>query len=267
MSVEVNRSPLKAPPLREAGQSIRDSIFDIAFGRLLPSLWLCTLLWALVLEAALRQQLRWTPSAQAYGAVAVAFSILAAFQFLHARRRLRALQLGRDGERIVAEFLDRALLPLGARVLHDIPANGFNLDHVVIAPQGVFVIETKTRSKPPRTDARVTLTDVGLLIAGRAPDRDPITQVVAASRWVSQLLAESTGQAVTARGVVVFPGWYVEPMTRQWLNAQRPWVLEPKSLPAFLNYEPPVLSDREVAMFANHLARYVRAHQSAVRNQ
>ena len=267
MSIEVNRSPLKAPPLREPGQSIRDSIFDIAFGRLLPSLWLCTLVWALALEAALRQQLRWTPSAQAYGAVAIAFSILAAFQFVHARRRLRALQLGRDGERVVGEFLERALLPMGARVLHDIPADGFNLDHVVIAPQGVFVIETKTRSKPRRSDARVTVTDEGVLIAGLPPDRDPITQVLAASRWVSKLLEKTTGQRVVARGIVVFPGWYVEPMTRQWLNAHRPWVLEPKSLPAFLQYEPPVLSDREVTMFANHLEVYVRAHQSAARNK
>jgi len=265
MSAKINRSPLKAPPLREAGQSVRDSIIDLLFGRLLPSLWLCTLLWALVLETALRRQLRWMPSAQAYGVVALAFSILTALQLLYARQRLRALELGRDGERLVGEFLDGALLPLGARVVHDIPADGFNLDHVVIAPQGVFVVETKTRTKP-WAEARVSLTDDGLLIAGLPPDRDPITQVLAASRWVSELLEESTGQRVAARGVVVFPGWYVEPMTRQWLNAQRPWVLEPKSLPAFLKHEPPILSDREVAMFANHLARYVRAHQSAARN-
>jgi len=266
MSAEITRSPLKALPLREAGQSIRDSIIDLVFGRLLPSLWLCTLLWVLVLEAALRQHLPWMPSAQAYGVIAIAFSILTALQFIYSRRRLRALALGRDGERLVGEFLDGALLPLGARVFHDVPAAGFNLDHVVITPQGVFVIETKTRSKPWR-EARVTLTDEGLLIAGLAPDRDPITQVLAASRWVSELLEESTGQRVAARGVVVFPGWYVEPMTRQWLNAQRPWILEPKSLPAFLRHEPTVLSDREIAMFANHLARYVRAYQSAARNQ
>jgi hypothetical protein len=267
MSVEISRSPLKTPPLREAGQSIRESIIDLVIGRLLPSLWLCSILWVLVLETAVREHFRWTLSARVYEVVAVAVSFLTALQFTYSRRRLRSLELGRDGERLVAQFLDRALLPLGARVLHDIPADGFNLDHVVIAPQGVFVIETKTRSKPPRVDARVTLTDEGLLIAGLPPDRDPITQVVAASRWVSGLLEESTGQRVAARGVILFPNWYIEPMTRHWLNAQRPWVLEPKALPAFLRHEPPILSEREVTMFANHLARYVRAHQEAARNQ
>jgi len=263
MSVEVNRSPLKARPLRDAGQSIQDSILDIAFGRLLPSLWICTVLWAIVLEAAMRQHFGWTAPAEAYGTVAAAVTMLCALQCIYSQRRLRALQLGRDGERLVGEFLDRALLPLSARVLHDVPADGFNLDHVVIAPQGVFVIETKTRSKPLRADARVTLTDNGLLIAGLPPDRDPLAQVVAASRWLSELLEDSTGQRVTARGVVVFPGWFVEPMTRDWLNAPRPWVLEPKSLPAFITHAPSALSAREVTMFANHLSRYVRARQDA----
>lgn len=261
MSVEKSRWPLKAAPLREAGQSTHNAIVDLVLGRLLPGLWVCTILWALTFDAWVRQHFGLTLSAQVFGAMTALVSILCVLQFVYSERRIRALQLGRDGERVVGEFLDRTLLPLGARVVHDVPADGFNLDHVVIAPQGVFVVETKTRSKPLRADARVTLTEEGLLVAGYQPDRDPLTQVIASSRWVSELLEESTGQRVTARGVVVFPGWFVEPMTREWLNAQRPWVLEPKCLPGFIKHEPTVLSEREVAMFANHLSKYVRARQ------
>lgn len=42
----------------------------------------------------------------------------------------------------------------GVRFFHDVPADGFNLDHVVISPRWIYVIETKTISKSAG-DARV----------------------------------------------------------------------------------------------------------------
>ncbi len=147
------------------------------------------------------------------------------------------------------------------------PADGFNLDHVLIAPQGIFVIETKTRSKPRQGDPRLSFAGETLKVAGFVSDRDPIAQVRASSRWLSELLTESTGEKIKARGVVLFPGWFIEPMTRDWLNAALPWVLEPKSLPGFLIREPRTLDERQVAMFANHLTRYVRAREDAERRR
>jgi len=267
MSARADGSPLKAAPLREPGQSVRDDVIELAFGRLLPSLWIVSLAWILVAQSALQQVLRWHVSTMTYALIALGLSAVSALQFYFIGGRIRAMQLGRDGERVVGQFLGQRLTALGARVLHDVPADGFNLDHVVIAPQGVFVIETKTRTKPKFRDARVTFAEDGLRVAGYKPDRDPIAQVRASSRWLSELLTESTGQTISARGVVVFPGWFIEPMSRDWLNAGSPWVLEPKSLPAFLEREAPVLSEREVAMFANHLSRYVRARQHAERER
>ena len=36
------------------------------------------------------------------------------------------------------------------KVYHDIPGNNFNIDHVVVGPNGVFAVETEGRSKPNR---------------------------------------------------------------------------------------------------------------------
>ena len=36
----------------------------------------------------------------------------------------------------------------GARVFHDLVGEGLNIDHVVVSPHGIFVLETKTWSKP-----------------------------------------------------------------------------------------------------------------------
>ena len=63
-----------------------------------------------------------------------------------ALKEAQTLKLGRDGERHVAEILDD-LKADKVKVLHDLVAGDFNVDHVLIAPQGVFAVETKTYSK------------------------------------------------------------------------------------------------------------------------
>jgi len=80
--------------------------------------------------------------------------------------------------------------------------------------------------------------------------------VRAASDWLRRTLEESTGKRLPVRGVVVFPGWFVEPMSAEAKNDI--WVLEPKSLPAFIEQEPRRLSDSDVALAAFHFGRYVR---------
>lgn len=139
------------------------------------------------------------------------------------------------------------------------PGDGFNLDHVLLCRRGIFVIETKTRSKPVGRDARVTFTVDSVLLGGYTPDRDPVRQVEAGGRWLSELLKKSTGRVFPVRGVILFPGWFVEPMARTWKEAGLPWVLAPKALSAFIENEPPRLEESEVQMAAFHLERYIRS--------
>ena len=267
MEPRADRSPLTSLPLREPGQSVRNAVIDLAFGRVLPVLWITTLACALTILMWVQQTLGLQVSTHAFGMMTLGLAAIAALQLSYIGPKVRALQLGRDGERAVGQFLEQQLLSEGARVIHDIPADGFNLDHVVISPQGVFVIETKTRTKPLYRAARISFAGEGLEIAGYKPDRNPIAQVRASSRWLSELLSHRTGHNVPVRGVVVFPGWFVEPMTRDWLNAGHPWVLEPKSLPRFLKCEPTRLSEAEVTNLSNQVGRYVRDRESAERNK
>jgi hypothetical protein len=64
---------------------------------------------------------------------------------------VRAWAVGAEGERIVAGILD-PLVREDLRVINDlqIPDYGGNIDHIVVGPRGVFVIDTKHY-----TDARV----------------------------------------------------------------------------------------------------------------
>ena len=179
---------------------------------------------------------------------------LAGLRIFRLRRKVRALKLGRDGERAVGQFLE-GLREGGARIFHDVPAEGFNLDHVVISTHGIYVVETKTITKPT-ADAKVVYDGERVTVAGYKPDRDPVTQAAAEANWLRRLLEQSTGRAFPVRGVVVYPRWWIEQT-----NKDRPrevWVLEPKALPKFIENAPPVMSTDEVAMAAYHLSRYVR---------
>ncbi len=175
------------------------------------------------------------------------------------RKKLKELRLGRDGERAVGQFLERFNDGRG-RVFHDIPAEDFNLDHVVISTHGIYAIETKTWSKPwPK--ATITVDGEQLLAAGKKPDRNPIDQAAASARWLEWLLEESTGKHFKVRGVVVFPSWYVE----QRSPCGKVWVLEPKALPGFINQEPESIIASDVALAASHLSRYVRSVVESLR--
>ncbi len=121
----------------------------------------------------------------------------------------RPLKLSLDGEEHVADSF-RQLQAKGYRVFHDMPSRirpGSNIDHVVVGEAGVFVIETKTRSKAP-TD-RVRYDGTAVYLAGGPPDTSPIDQARAAAKEIEQLL-RSAGRQIMARPVVLFPGWYID---------------------------------------------------------
>ena len=70
-------------------------------------------------------------------------------------------------------------------------------------------------------------------------------------------------QTTAVRGVVVFPGGFVEPMSESWKSSSdRPWVLEPKALPEFIENARERISEGDVALAAFHLSRYVRSEQA-----
>jgi hypothetical protein len=68
-------------------------------------------------------------------------------------------------------------------------------------------------------------------------------------------LEATTGKKFSVRGVVVFPGWFIE----QRAPRGPVWVLEPKALPAFIEKEPELVAPSDVALAAFHLSRYIRS--------
>lgn len=68
-------------------------------------------------------------------------------KIVRAAEQLDRLRVGYDGEVATGQKLDR-LMRQGAYVYHDVPAERFNIDHVVVSPQGMFAVETKGFRRP-----------------------------------------------------------------------------------------------------------------------
>jgi len=248
------RSPLKQQPLRVPGESLAEERNRILYDRVLPYVMLAIFV---ILYAGLQWWELFTKSPPQPG-VATFFAVCAVayatYRTLKVRPQLRALRLGMDGEKAVGQLLD-AHNGADWHVFHDIPGRGFNVDHVLVSPQGVYAIETKTFSKPTKGQAVVAYDGEKVVVGGFEPDRNPVVQARAVRDWIGDLLFEATGMRYPVRGVVIFPGWWVEsPKGRS-----RPdvWVLNEKAFIKFVENEPTMVKKEDVALAKSRLINYI----------
>lgn len=255
MATEGDRSPLKDRPLNSPGQSVDSALDNFVENHFVfPLLCVGTLCVVAIWEGiAAIGHLPRRPGA--IMGVALIAAGLTALYWRAVWKRAKTLRLGRDGERVVGQFLDRYSEP-DAVVFHDLPSSRGNIDHVVICSRGIYVIETKTRTKPAKGKPVVLVEDERLTVKGLAPDRNPIAQARACADDVKRILKESTGKAFQVRPVVVFPGWFIEDRRK----AKPVWVLEPKALPGWVEKEPTAISAEDVRLASYHLSRYCRTH-------
>ena len=210
------RSPIGIDLLRAPGHSLRtdidkletDMMFEMTILMVIPLLTASVFLAQAHLQG-LDEMLR---IAWVYGmciAVVVGWSC---WRLYKAATRLDRLRSGYDAEVAVGQELDQ-LMRRGAVVFHDIPGEGFNIDHVVIAPAGVFAVETKGYSKLNRRRGREDATvrfDGQKLKFPTWTTSKPLTQAASQARWLGQWLTKATGEPIRALPVLALPGWFVQ---------------------------------------------------------
>ncbi len=200
----------------------------------------------------------WTQVWCALGVVVLLFALALLYSIRRVVRglfRYRSDWLGYMGERFVAE----KMAPLerdGFRVFHDVPAEAgarkFNLDHVVVGPSGLWLIETKTRRKgrarPGFKESEVTF-DGTQLIWPWGEDRHGLEQAESEARWLSEEVKRLTGVTITARAVLALPGWWVN--ERKVASVR---VLNPINIPSAIRGRGQrVLGDEQIDLIARQL--------------
>lgn len=254
MAIE-KKSPLKDKPLRLPGQSIQDQIDDFVVDHIEGPYLLAAglLLWA-GYEWAIYLGFMKRPHPLLISIFAVLGLVIFAWKLVRGHKKLKMLKQGRDGERAVGQFLED-LRGKGNYVFHDVVGEGFNLDHVVIGPKGIFTIETKTISKPSKGESKVKYDGNMVTILGFNPERNPITQAKAQARWLKELFLEETGKKVHIKPIIVYPGWYVEGPLGYKPEVE---ILNPRLLPKFIENYSNVLGDTDTHLFKATLSRRIR---------
>lgn len=136
------------------------------------------------------------------GAAGLGLLLLAVYLVWAMRDGLRGIGAffkGARGEEIVAVLLEA--LPRRYHVFHDVPCGAAGgIDHLVVGPTGLFVVETKHWS------GAVSLDDGVIRVDGALPSRPPIAQVRATARALAGFLEERLEAVPACVPVVCFAG-------------------------------------------------------------
>ena len=214
---EARRSPLTRNLLRTPGYTLQeklddlrlDTAFEIAKLAVLPGVVLSILYVTALIKGKME------PVGLLVVLLAIVYAI-AAYQIrslLGRSQQMDQLRLGLDAELAAGQELDQ-LMRRGAVVFHDVPGEEgkFNIDHVVVAPQGLFAVETKGYRKPIRGEGKADATVVYDGERLQFPDwinTKPLVQTRDNAIWLSQWLSKAMAEPMAATPVLTLPGWFV----------------------------------------------------------
>lgn len=208
------RRPFSEHPLRPPGESLRIKMMELN-DRLFTRLGALAVVFAPMMIL-VHQGFTTGNTALAVSAAAVGIAIMLGLTLWvwKAAVTLGNYSLGFDGERAVGEELNRLMLE-GCQVFHDLEMDRRgNIDHVVVAPHGVYAIETKTRRKMLRVDpgdkSHEATYDGANLIYPNGSREDGIEQARKNAIALAKRLEEVTGKTVPVSPILVLPGWWVE---------------------------------------------------------
>ena len=210
------RSPIGINLLRGPGHTLREQLEEESSNIIWDLLVLAVApLMMLALYLAQAHSRGWDQMrhlAPVYVMLAGATVAYVVYRLVKRSERLGNLRSGYDAEVAVGQELD-LLMRRGAVVFHDFPAEGFNIDHVVITPTCVYAIETKGYTKlnklKGRDGATVEFNGLTLRFPTWTTD-EPILQAERQARWLADWIKKATGHPVRVQPVVALPGWFVK---------------------------------------------------------
>lgn len=248
------KNPLKNKPLRLPGQSLDDKLNDYVYDNFFQYFILILFVVILIILEWIRSYFSISPHPMQYTIAGFLIILFFSYKIIKSYPEIIKIKLGRDGERVVGQQLEE-LRSMGCKIFHDITSQDFNIDHVVVSPQGIFTVETKTWSK--RNSKEVIKFNGTNLIVNGYSSNDTIIQSISEANWLKSLLKESTGKEFDVQPVTVFPGWFVDQESSKLALSKGLWLLNPKGLPQFIKNSSMVLSDEDQNLVAFHLTRYI----------
>jgi hypothetical protein len=177
-------------------------------------------------------------------------------KFIKDKAEKRIKRKGYEGEVATGQELS-LLMREGYYVFHDIEFKDkrFNVDHVVVGKNGVFVIETKYRSKKDEGDATKEATviyDGNMLQFPDGENREFLLQAKARANSLGKWLGEEPNLDLKVVPVLSLPGWIIDEYT-----AKEGWeviVMNPKQAKYFITTHTGIsLSEQDIYTISEKL--------------
>lgn len=145
-------------------------------------------------------------------AMAVIAGLWIVYRVLKMRREVRTWRLGENGELYVGQTLEKDMRPLGYDVFHDVvikkAGRTFNIDHVLIGPNGVYIVETKTWRKPEKGRAEVAYRNGCFYKMNEKFNDSVIREMAGLAKEANRLFLNLTGRSYYVKPILVVAGWY-----------------------------------------------------------
>ncbi len=205
------RTPFDSQP-RPPGWSLQQRIEDTAFDG-------CGYLMGIVLLGLFGSALHFSnPNPWLYILLGGGGGFYCAFKAAKSLEKLYNQRLGLKGEVLVGARLEE-LRSQGCLVFHDLEFTGknqtkWNIDHVLLAPSRIFVVETKCRRKNKDTTqngqkGHEVIFDGTELQFPFGRDSHGLEQARRNAEHLKGLLEEQNATSLPVEAVLVLPGWFV----------------------------------------------------------
>jgi nuclease-like protein len=247
-----NKAGADLPRVRRlAGESVREKRETLIDEHIVPIIFVPLLLWLVFVLEQYQASSHSPPQPRLWLCLAIAATGVAAVWFRRLIPRARRLNRGELGERVVADVLEELRID-GYKPVHDIVADRFNIDHVLVGPGGVFAIETKFRSGYGEITFR---NGEGLFVGGFSEEKDCLKQARGNAKAVSQMIANNCRRHEWVTPLLVFVGnWRVKD---DWRDTETR-VFTPDGLARYIRNQQPLLKKSEIDLIASHLERSSR---------
>jgi hypothetical protein len=150
--------------------------------------------------------------------------------------------------------LDRTAKVSGT-VYHRVQGIGFEVDHVLVTPAGIFAISVEVIHQPPGHEASALFDGEFLHIEGAYALREPVARSKVVARCLADLIKEWAGFSYKVRPVLIVPGWTVHQPRPQ---SSESWACEPSEFLSYVAKQRGVLEPTEITRIRNALDEIVR---------
>lgn len=268
MSKKMTSSPLKARPLPVPGTSSIVSIMQkmlvlFAYGAV------CSMSISLAISSWITTITGASPRPWFSSAVAVMMGLITWRVWKNTKDDVDNYKLGRQGELVVAHILE-GLRGYGYTPIHDVVCTAesgkeFNIDHVLVGPKGVFVVETKTWRHTTKSKKNTIIwRDKKLYVNEDRYDTKAISQVCGNAQWLHDLLLRRMGRDYWVTPILTFPGWWVEQSATDTLR-DKLLVVNPETIGPILGKMENKLSNSEIQTIVQSIGGYL--YEEAVRTE